>query len=150
MLFTGYSNQKPFLPFALDIREGVSLNFKIMAVYKFVEQPHSFEQIETTDAFKLHEAFKTDTLDNIIRHHKEKLYIFNELSNPTCFREGIYKIHGWIIDFRVFQKIFWVKYKNGIGIREISSFSKMFIRRNAANPGLIIKIVEVPNTKFRI
>ena len=120
-----------------------------MSIYKFVEKPAPIEEIKNYIVYKIHQDLVTDRVKNVIRKYKDHLYVFNELNHPEVFNSGIYRVRGWIIDFREFQKTFWIKEKY-CGIREISSFSKMFIRKNCTCPENIIKIVEIYNKKDKI
>ena len=67
---------------------------------------------------------------------------FSELQHPEAYRNGIYKLGGYVFDFRPHFKTYLVKWKH-YGWQEHYAPNKMFIRDNAVSKSEIIKIVEM-------
>lgn len=71
-------------------------------------------------------------------------YLFSELHHPDAYRHGIYKLGGYIFDFRPFFKKYLVKTKHN-GWNEHWAPNKTFIRKCATFPRDILQIIEMPS-----
>jgi len=69
--------------------------------------------------------------------------VFDQLSHYEAYRDGYYKLQGYIFDFSAYLKTFIVKDKY-YGWQEYKAFSKTWLRSNAVYPSHIMKIVELP------
>ena len=112
-------------------------------IYKFVEKPADMEVIKGSRAYRMYQKLEEVGYRNLTKSEKEELNsVFNELWHSETYKTGKYKIRGWIIDFTKWLKTYWVEDKYN-GIREIKSFNKTFIRKNATTPSHILKVVEI-------
>lgn len=66
--------------------------------------------------------------------------LFSELNHPEAYKDGIYRLAGYIFDFRPFFKKYLVKWKH-YGWQEHYAPNKSFIRDNATTPSHIEKII---------
>lgn len=76
----------------------------------------------------------------------EDMY-FSELWNPDAYRSGYYKLMGLKFNFAPLFKTYLVKRKY-YGWVEIKAPNKTFIRRHAASPSYILKIVELESAEI--
>lgn len=67
---------------------------------------------------------------------------FSELWHPDAYKNGIYRLAGYVFDFRPHFKKYLVHWKY-YGWQEHYAPCKMFIRENAASPHEILQIVEL-------
>jgi len=115
-------------------------------IYKFsTNAKNDYSDIENSIAFKLYNRL-TEVDGNIKKlseqEKKELETIFNELWHHETYKNGIYKIMGYIIDFSEWLNTYWVNTKY-YGIQQIKAFNKTCVRQFSCNPSYIIKIIEV-------
>lgn len=135
-------------------------------VYPFVEKPQEFETLKSAPIYKVmekllnggkltegtddgwdHFTHKDENGEHIQRPGYDKSLndytLFSEIGHSEAYKNGIYRIGGWIFDFRAFFKVYLVKTKY-YGWQEQYAPNKTFIRKCAATPSHILKIIE-PN-----
>lgn len=115
-----------------------------MSIYKFVNHAKDIENIKSSHAYRIYEQLqKVGAYKKLDKEYKELCKsIFDELFHSETYKNGIYKIGGYIIDFTQYQKTYLVKFKY-FGWLEIKAFNKSIIRDCSTNPSYIIKIVEL-------
>ena len=120
-------------------------------IYPFVENPAPVD-FETADGiFKAYRLLRDKGgFKSLTKEEKEFVVdFFGELWRPEAYRTGIYRIVGWEVNFRPFMRRFLVHTKY-YGWREIWSFNKSAIRKNAVHPSHILKIVEIPINERKV
>ena len=109
-------------------------------VYKFVSwEVPDLGNLQNAVAYRLLE--KLNRGEKLMREEKHSC-IFQELSHSETYRTGRYKLQGYIFDFCPFMKSFLVKLKY-YGWHEVMAFDRTSIRRNAAFPSHILKIIDL-------
>ena len=109
-------------------------------VYKFVEY-----DIEDLENYSNSKAYKImDKLNNGIDLSRDEKTggIFDELYYYDTYHTGIYKLMGYMFDFRPYMKKYLVNVKYS-GWVEMYNFDKTSVRKNAAIPSWILKIIEL-------
>ncbi|QNR70471.1 hypothetical protein IAQ67_28590 (plasmid) [Paenibacillus peoriae] len=114
-------------------------------IYPFTEAPKPLDNIKEDWAVKLHQSLEavSGSFKRLDNEHKEYLQaVFNELHNPLTYRTGIYKVMGYIVDFRLWLSTYWVQTKHS-GIIEVKAFNKTMVRTLSSTPSAILKIIQV-------
>jgi hypothetical protein len=114
-------------------------------IYPFVSEPAEQSQVENSYVGRLLKALEREegNVNKLSDEEKDLIEsVFSELGHPDTYTKGFIKISGYIIDFNKFLKTYWIKDKY-YGIREVRSFSKMYVRKCSCTPHNILKIVEV-------
>ena len=107
-------------------------------VYAFIQNPKPFLEVcGSSTAYKIMER-----LNNGEKIQESDYIIFREINSVEAYKNGIYRIMGYIFDFRKYFKKYLVKTKY-YGWQEQYAPSKMFIRKNSSSPSHIIKIIEL-------
>lgn len=132
-------------------------------VYSFVSNPQPLKNLVSTPIYKIMQKLnsggnlnhgKDDGFDKFIHKddngnyctrlgydRSENDYVsFCELSHPDAYRNGIYKLGGYIFDFRPHFKKFLVKWAH-YGWLEQYAPDKIFIKANAVTKGEILEIL---------
>lgn len=134
-------------------------------VYPFVENPQPLENLVNAPIYQIMQKLnsggelnngKDDGFDKFIHkdenghyctrpgyNRAENDYVsFCEISHMDAYRNGIYKLGGYIFDFRPHFKTYLVNWKY-YGWQEHYAPSKKFIKDNAARKSEIVKILEL-------
>jgi len=135
-------------------------------VYPFVQNPCPLANLRSSPIYRIMEKLngggklntgKDDGFDGF-KHKDEKgnyctresyaraendYVCFDELWHPDAYRNGIYKLMGYVFDFRAHFKTYLVKWKH-YGWQEHFAPNKSFIINNAICKNEIIKIIELP------
>ena len=135
-------------------------------VYPFVSNPRPLSNLEKSPIYRIMEKLnnggklndgKDDGFDGF-KHKDEKgnyttrvgysrnendYVSFSELWHPDAYKNGIYKLMGYVFDFRVHFKQYLVKWKH-YGWQEHYAPNKTFIRENAVFRNDILKIIKYP------
>lgn len=105
-------------------------------IYKFVKwDVPKLEDLKGIPCYNLH--------DKVIKNceklnRQEKDYLFKELNSNAYSKTGIPR-HGWMFDFSVILKRFFVKFKYG-HIQEYFAPDKTSIRNNLSAIANIVKV----------
>lgn len=112
-------------------------------VHKFVKHEiPAIDQLSNAPVYKLLKHFNDGgTLKTADKSLIES--VFGELWHYETYKNGCYKLQGYIFDFSDFLKTYLVKTKYD-GWQEYKAFNKTWLRTNAVTPSHILKIVELP------
>lgn len=111
-------------------------------VYKFVSWDiDSKETYKDHGLCKLMRAYYDKRKLTEEEQSLENMY-FSELWHPNAYRKGTYKLMGWMFNFAPLFKTYLVNIKYE-GWVKVKAPNKTFIRRHAAFPSYIIRIVEL-------
>ncbi|MDR2559339.1 MAG: hypothetical protein LBC86_07345 [Oscillospiraceae bacterium] len=135
-------------------------------VYPFVDSPRELSALANSPIYKIMAKLNaggrlnTGTDDGFdgFKHKNEKgeyctrkgysraendYVCFNEIEHQDAYRHGIYKLMGWIFDFRPFFKKWLVKYEYS-GWQEQYAPDRDFIFTNSSTPDEILKVMPFP------
>ena len=105
-------------------------------VYKFVNwEIKDLENYRDSQAYKLMEKLNNGI--DLTRDEKT-----GGIFNGSFHDSGVYKLMGYMFDFRPYMKKYLVKVKY-YGWVEMYSFDRTSIRKNSVFPSRILKIVEL-------
>lgn len=108
------------------------------AIYKFnPDSSCTYEQIQSSKVYALMEK-----LENGGKPTVTEMCPFGELWHPECYRTGVVRISGWILDFRPYFRRFLIKIKY-YGWREVRAYNKTMIRKLAFKSSHILEIIEI-------
>ncbi len=112
-------------------------------VRKFVDHDiPPLSQLENSSVYKLMKHFNEGgTVKDADKTLMES--VFGQLWHYDTYRNGTYKLQGYLFNFSEYLKTFLVKDKY-YGWQECKAFNKTWLRKNATSPGHILKIVELP------
>ena len=134
-------------------------------VYPFVSNPQPLDNLVNAPIYKimlkLNEGGKLNTgkddgFDKFTHKDEKGSYCtrpnydrgendyvsFSQLEHQDAYQNGIYKLGGYVFDFRPHFKTYLVKWKYS-GWQEHYAPNKTFIRDNATHKSEILKIVEM-------
>jgi|LakWasM116_HOW13_FD_contig_41_233141_length_2962_multi_16_in_0_out_0_1 hypothetical protein len=112
-------------------------------VRKFVDHDiPPLSDLENTAVYKLLKHFNDG---GSVKNADKKLIevVFAELCHYDTYRSGIYKLQGYLFDFRKYLNTYLVKDRH-YGWQEYKAFNKTWLRKNAGSPSDILRIVELP------
>ena len=132
-------------------------------VYPFVQNPQSLEKLSSAPIFKIMEKLNSggklttgrdNGFDRFTHKNADGNYCvrpgydrsmndyvsFCELWHPEAYRNGIFKLGGYIFDFRPHFKKYLVKWKY-TGWQEQYAPNEMFIKANAVRKTEILRII---------
>ena len=132
-------------------------------VYSFVKNPQPLENLVAAPIYKIMQKLndggklnqgKDDGFDNFSHKDENGNYCtrqgydrfendyvsFSELWHPDAYKNGIYKLGGYVFDFRPHFKKFLVKWRY-YGWLEHYAPNKIFIKANATCKDDILKVI---------